>query len=128
MAIRPEKIIEKTKLAASVKKTNKLTEREQQILKLEQVIDAEMLKSGDDVQNNTPVLIKIGSNISSEIKELLVKRYQSQGWTVEVIQARGGECIKFTPSKNVAKVIEEAFSEITSRAQKFLKRFNHEHN
>ena len=84
---------------------------------LETLIDKELTRWQKEVQGNEPVLIKIGTNITAGVKEIVVKRYQEQGWTVEIIQARGGECFKFTRNKNLKASLEDVAAAVADRIE-----------
>lgn len=128
MAYSPEEIIEQSKPDTTTSEVMINMNRTLQVVNLENIIDAEMLSSAKSIRKGEPVLVKLSNNISQEVRDILVKRYQSQGWIVTIIKARGGQCMRFAPNQTVGQVLEKTVSNITNRAKKFLERFNHEHD
>ena len=106
MAVRPENVI-----------THVCKEDNDVAWFLETAIDKELVRWQKEVRNHEPVLIKIGPNITVAVKEIVVERYQEQGWTVEIIQARGGECFRFSPRKDAAAVLENIATAVSERVK-----------
>jgi hypothetical protein len=128
MAYSPEEVIEQSTPDTTTPEAMTNMNRTLQVVNLENIIDAEMLSSAKSIRKGEPVLVKLSDNISQEIRDILVKRYQSQGWIVTIIKARGGECMRFTPAQTVGQILEKTVSNVTNRAKQFLRRFNHEHD
>jgi len=111
MAVKPNDVI------------HHVCEKDNDVLwQLEAAIDQELPNHIETIKAGEPVLFKIGPNISNNVRKLVVERYQSHGWAVEIIQARGGECFRFTRSTSLLNAVEDTLDEVLGRAKKFFNR------